>query len=574
MTNKGHKFCVVFGTKNYYDMFKDYLYKYSKSDWNDIVVLNVDIDSTAKDKIKGQQICKELGIHFVNPDKNYTSWQESIPAAEQYLTKHGIDVDWIMSCQHDVVPVIGDYWERIDDNLKHIEEHKDNVSMFGGTTYQYVSYTEACELAKHPDIIVRRSTGTSTGRGCIQQGILEEGCWYKNLPDEYYTQKYFVVESPTWCFVGFNRKLFKEHIISDTDMYFELWPDDIAHQFLKKNYVNISFPDLLACTDHSLKPKSCTSITRNSNKDFCKEHLKFIEKHGWRWGYRFYSDPKFKDVIDQYKDTMQEKLYQNKLIDGPKMIEDYIDHNLVDKSDIFYTFNDIKRILQSDPEVKGDYIFDDKFFSQIKNIVNSDFDYDFNNKTCAIVGNSPILLDSEFGNQIDNYDIVIRCNHGPIEGYEKYVGSKTSFRVVSSKVFGYDEIASLSKFDHEYLSNLNDQHFIIKLPLGRFPNHALHGFQKNFGGSNKVSVMKDSFQQTIKESVGGVEPTTGIFGLILFLCFIDKIDMYGFDFYSNRGKTNKLHYFEEVNHHPRSHNFNTEHEIVDSLIRENRVTLY
>ena len=42
-----------------------------------------------------------------------------------------------------------------------------------------------------------------------------------------------------------------------------------------------------------------------------------------------------------------------------------------------------------------------------------------------------------FGKQIDNYDIVIRCNHGPTEGYESHVGSKTNVRVVSSKVFGY-----------------------------------------------------------------------------------------------------------------------------------------
>ena len=90
--------------------------------------------------------------------------------------------------------------------------------------------------------------------------------------------------------------------------------------------MNVSFPDLLACTDHSLKPTSCNSIARTSNKDFCQEHLKFIKKHGWRWGYRQYSDPKFVDVIDQYKNTMQEKVYMNKLSDGPKLIEDYLNH--------------------------------------------------------------------------------------------------------------------------------------------------------------------------------------------------------------------------------------------------------
>ena len=50
--------------------------------------------------------------------------------------------------------------------------------------------------------------------------------------------------------------------------------------------------------------------------------------------------------------------------------------------------------------------------------------------------------------------------------------------------------------------------------------------------------------------------------------------MYGFDFYNNRGKTNKLHYFEEVNHYPGSHNFDSEKNIINSLIESDRVTLY
>ena len=159
---------------------------------------------------------------------------------------------------------------------------------------------------------------------------------------------------------------------------------------------------------------------------------------------------------------------------------------MIDFKDIFYSFKDVENILLTDPEVKGNFTFDNTFFSEIKKIFDSEFGYDFKNKTCAIVGNSPNLLESRYGKQIDEYDIVIRCNHGPTEGYESFVGTKTNFRVVSSKVFGYDEITSLSKFDHEYLSRLNNQHFIIKLPLNRFPNHALHGLEKNFGGTNKI----------------------------------------------------------------------------------------
>lgn len=575
MLNKGHKFCVLFATSNYYDMFHECLYKNSKSDWKDVVVLNVDINSTVEDKKKGQEICSELGIHFVNPDINYTGCQQSVAAADEYLLKENIDVDWIVQFQHDVFPAVSDFWTRLDDNLNHIEEHKDKISMFGANVYQYVGYQEALELADHPDQIIRHRTGTATGRGCLERGILDKGCWYKDLPDDYYLQKYFVVESPMWTCGGFNRKLFRENIIPDVQMKFELWPDDIAHQFLKKNFINVSFPDLLTIHDHALKPASCVSINRGNTvqKDYGPEQLRFIEKHGWRWGYRQYDGPLFKDIQDQYLDTMQEKIYSNSLSEGPKLVDDYLDEYYVDMSDMIYSYDDVKNILLTDKEVKGDFIFDDKFLNQINKIYDGQFDYDFSNKKVAIVGNSPNLLKTNLGNQIDEYDIVIRCNHSPIKGYEKHVGTKTAFRILSSKVFGYDEITSLSKFDHEYLSNLNDQHFIIKMPIGRFPHHALYGFEKNFGGTNKITVIKDSFQQEIIKNLQNKEPSTGLFATILFLSSVDRVDMFGFDFYKDMGNTKNLHYFEEVGHIP-SHDFSQEHAIVNSLINTGRVKLF
>ena len=86
-------------------------------------------------------------------------------------------------------------------------------------------------------------------------GILEnpQYGWYSQLPDEWYEREHFFVESPYWTCVGFNRKLFREHIEIDSKFLFELWPDDIAHQFLKKGFYNISFTDLMVCHDHYFK---------------------------------------------------------------------------------------------------------------------------------------------------------------------------------------------------------------------------------------------------------------------------------------------------------------------------------
>ncbi|KAK1270107.1 hypothetical protein QJS04_geneDACA020974 [Acorus gramineus] len=52
-------------------------------------------------------------------------------------------------------------------------------------------------------------------------------------------------------------------------------------------------------------------------------------------------------------------------------------------------------------------------------------------QSCAVVGNSGDLLKTEFGEEIDGHDAVIRDNEAPVnEKYAKYVGLKRDFRLV------------------------------------------------------------------------------------------------------------------------------------------------
>jgi hypothetical protein len=55
-------------------------------------------------------------------------------------------------------------------------------------------------------------------------------------------------------------------------------------------------------------------------------------------------------------------------------------------------------------------------------------------RTCAVVGNSGILLGSGRGAQIDAHDLVVRLNNARVEGYAADVGAKTSLSFVNSNI--------------------------------------------------------------------------------------------------------------------------------------------
>lgn len=54
--------------------------------------------------------------------------------------------------------------------------------------------------------------------------------------------------------------------------------------------------------------------------------------------------------------------------------------------------------------------------------------------SCALVGNSGVMLVAKQGKAIDAHDMVFRFNGAPTKGLEEYVGSRTDFRLVNSKV--------------------------------------------------------------------------------------------------------------------------------------------
>ena len=326
------KFCILFATKNYYEMFEECVYKFSKADWNDVVVLNVDINSTPESITLGREICKKYNIHFVNPSDRYTSVQSAPKAADEYLTKHNIDVDWIMYFEHDVVPIQADFWERVDKCIDSIPDIENKVGMFGANTFMHGgsgNYSLALKNLETDDIITKRKLHTVTGRGNLTNGILEHphSGWYGNLPDAYYQEEYFVVEIPNWTCSAFNRKLLRECVVADNNFEFNMWADDIAHQYLFNGYIHISFTDLMVCHDPSFTPSYLQNRAGSNEfrhqKDISAKTL--LDKWGWGFGKRnkHLTREQFTRHQAVYKNTLQEQLFNLSISDGPKKIEDF-----------------------------------------------------------------------------------------------------------------------------------------------------------------------------------------------------------------------------------------------------------
>ncbi|KAM4879222.1 CMP-N-acetylneuraminate-poly-alpha-2,8-sialyltransferase isoform 2-T2 [Sylvia borin] len=211
-------------------------------------------------------------------------------------------------------------------------------------------------------------------------------------------------------------------------------------------------------------------------------------------------------------------------------------------------------------------------------------------KTCAVVGNSGILLKSGCGKEIDSHDFVIRCNLAPVVEFAADVGTKSDFITMNPSVVqrafgGFRNESDREKFVNR-LSVLNDsvlwipafmvkggeKHvewvnaLILKNKLKvrtAYPSlrliHAVRGgcscescfwvlclSLSSFVAMRTYLYMCGSYWLTNKVHIK--RPSTGLLMYTLATRFCDEIHLYGFwpfpkDFH---GKPVKYHYYDDL----------------------------
>ncbi len=192
-----------------------------------------------------------------------------------------------------------------------------------------------------------------------------------------------------------------------------------------------------------------------------------------------------------------------------------------------------------------------------------------NSESIAVIGNSGKLLEQNYGELIDKHDYVIRCNLAVTKGFEKHVGSKTDFRMIAGKSFWRDLSENFSSYDNNFLTDLQEEHFLIKAkPM--YP--AIQGIIKNFNTKSYVHFLNQSLIDGIEKKTNLKDISTGFCATSLAIMLSNNVSLFGFGFFEEDWKSQ--HYFEEIKPYDRGHSFSDEKTYITFLSTQNIVRIY
>ena len=234
----------------------------------------------------------------------------------------------------------------------------------------------------------------------------------------------------------------------------------------------------------------------------------------------------------------------------------------------FYTNSEMESVFGSQKLIYDSKYSIDELIDRMKYLNKLDKKVE-KNQSIAVVGNSGKLLTKEQGEFIDSHDIIIRCNLAKVEGFEKNVGTKTDFRFIAGKSFWRDLTGQFSSYEDNFLTNLKNQHFIIKAePLYA----AIQGIIKNYNTKSNILYIRQNFIDETQKIININDISLGLTAIAMALLWSDKVSIFGFTFFQEGWS--EQHYFENITPYSRGHNPLAEKTYIDYLEKENLIKVY
>ncbi|KAG7319075.1 hypothetical protein KOW79_017549 [Hemibagrus wyckioides] len=196
---------------------------------------------------------------------------------------------------------------------------------------------------------------------------------------------------------------------------------------------------------------------------------------------------------------------------------------------------------------------------------------------CAVVGNSGNLLQSKYGDLINNHSVVFRMNKAVTWGFEQYVGNKTTHHIM------YPESAvDLAPGVHLVLLpfKLRDLEWVASaLSTGKIKKTYMRVKDLVQADKDKVMVVNPSFFKYTHDrwtEQHGRYPSTGMLAIVFALHLCDEVSVFG---YGADSQGNWHHYWEDNKYagafrKTGVHSADFEHGIIQKLDAEGKIKLY
>jgi len=298
---------ILLTSRNNYEMLEQWLNMVNTEGFD---VLNIDEDSTPKNKLNGQDICKKYNITYMDREKR--GMQNNIATAAKYFN----NFKYIIWFQHDCTVLTSQFFTKLNAKINSGE-----MDSWGTIGFNVFDRQREIDLYDPTNVELMTLARTPLEPGDFWYRSKR---WWGNTRADYSNanfRKPFAVESISWHAAGININMFEQYIqVTDKYQFFHAW-DDICFQFLYNNIYNVALPQYCVAHNQSLKDKF--GIPRHSPKSDNKTrefyHGKWGHHEVWkaRWGFDYGDRTTFEKVKHYYKDTLLEAFYNHDPANGP-----------------------------------------------------------------------------------------------------------------------------------------------------------------------------------------------------------------------------------------------------------------